>query len=289
MIKTILVAASGTPQTKTALSTAVALARPFGAHLECLHVRRDLTQMLAQAASADLGSGVLMADLLETLKLDDGRRCGISHAAFDDICKRERIPTADRPGNIGQLSACWREESGDETDRIIRRAHAHDLLVIEHPSSAGLSAGVPGSLVIGAGCPVLIAPASPRNDLTETTVVAWKDSSEAARAVTAAMALLAKAKRIVVLTASEALASEAEARLSMEAAVERLRWHGLPAEGRLIATTNALQATMDAVAEINPGLLVMGGYGHGRFREFVFGGFTRHVLAGIATPTLLMH
>ena len=46
-------------------------------------------------------------------------------------------------------------------------------------------------------------------------------------------------------------------------------------------------------AAVGPGvgatLLVMGGYGHARLREAVFGGFTRHVLAGADIPVLMAH
>jgi nucleotide-binding universal stress UspA family protein len=36
-------------------------------------------------------------------------------------------------------------------------------------------------------------------------------------------------------------------------------------------------------------LLVMGAYGHSRVREWVFGGFTTHVLADAPLPVLMAH
>jgi nucleotide-binding universal stress UspA family protein len=36
-------------------------------------------------------------------------------------------------------------------------------------------------------------------------------------------------------------------------------------------------------------LLVMGGYGRSRLREWIFGGFTLHVLQGAAVPVLMAH
>jgi nucleotide-binding universal stress UspA family protein len=36
-------------------------------------------------------------------------------------------------------------------------------------------------------------------------------------------------------------------------------------------------------------LLVMGGYGHSRMREVIFGGFTRHMLSGADLPILMVH
>ena len=42
-------------------------------------------------------------------------------------------------------------------------------------------------------------------------------------------------------------------------------------------------------SEIGAGLLIMGGYGHGRLREFVFGGVTEHVIRAAAIPVLMAH
>ncbi|MBN8901048.1 MAG: universal stress protein, partial [Rhodospirillales bacterium] len=46
---------------------------------------------------------------------------------------------------------------------------------------------------------------------------------------------------------------------------------------------------LEAAAELGCGLLVMGGYGHGRLREAVFGGFTRAVLQAAPMPVLMAH
>lgn len=291
MIKTILVAANGTPQTRVALDTGFRLARLFDAHFECLHLRRDPLQMIAQAASADLGSGVLMADMLEALRQTDDRHAAASRAAFDELCKRESIAIRESPQLAAAASACWREEAGDETERLIRRTRAHDLVVIEHASGAGLAAGTAGALVIGGGRPVLIAPPESRTDLAKTIVIAWKDAAEAARAVTAAMPILAKAQRIVVASVAEDPSKETETRGSVDAVANHLRWHGLPVEGRLIdaAGENPIDALLGSLNQLKPDLLVMGGYGHGRFREFVFGGFTRRVLNGISASAFLFH
>ena len=40
---------------------------------------------------------------------------------------------------------------------------------------------------------------------------------------------------------------------------------------------------------VDADLLVMGAWGHSRLREYVFGGATRHVLAGMTRPVLMSH
>ena len=46
---------------------------------------------------------------------------------------------------------------------------------------------------------------------------------------------------------------------------------------------------LNYVADHAIDLMVMGGYGHSRLREQVFGGTTRTVLASMTAPTLLSH
>src|SRR5437868_13172803 len=114
-------------------------------------------------------------------------------------------------------------------------------------------------------------------------------SAESARAMTAAMPLLAKADRIDVLTASE---DDAEAKSCVDCTdrvVQQLRSHGLNAYGRFVIPAG--RSAADAVVETARGngadLLVMGAYGHSRLREFVLGGFTQRILRGAAMPVLL--
>jgi nucleotide-binding universal stress UspA family protein len=70
-----------------------------------------------------------------------------------------------------------------------------------------------------------------------------------------------------------------------------LRRHDLAAEVRnLRPAGGAVAETLLAEANaIGAGLVVMGGYGHSRFRELVFGGVTEHVIRAAALPVLMAH
>ncbi|MDH3771788.1 MAG: universal stress protein [Nitrospirota bacterium] len=48
-------------------------------------------------------------------------------------------------------------------------------------------------------------------------------------------------------------------------------------------------ALLDQARKLDADLLIMGGYGHGRVRELIFGGVTRHVLSHLELPVLLAH
>ena len=81
------------------------------------------------------------------------------------------------------------------------------------------------------------------------------------------------------------VAEEGAARL-----MEGLRWHGLPISIRHLQPDgrSAPDTLLSAAAE-HAALLVMGGYGHSRLREWIFGGFTLRVLRDAEVPVLMAH
>ena len=53
--------------------------------------------------------------------------------------------------------------------------------------------------------------------------------------------------------------------------------------------TDIADELLSRAADLDADLIVMGGYGHGRTREWLFGGVTRHLLAHMTMPTLMSH
>jgi nucleotide-binding universal stress UspA family protein len=69
-----------------------------------------------------------------------------------------------------------------------------------------------------------------------------------------------------------------------------LRWHGFPATmQRLCPSSDTPAETLLAAARDEAALLVMGGYGHSRLREWIFGGFTQRILRSAEIPVLIAH
>ena len=124
--------------------------------------------------------------------------------------------------------------------------------------------------------------------LPDTVVIAWNATSEAARAVTAAMPFLSIASRIVIMTVAEdetAIEEEGAVRL-----MTGLHWHGFPVSvRRLDAGAQGAAETLIAAARDEAAFLVMGGYGHSRLREWIFGGFTQRILREAEVPVLMVH
>jgi nucleotide-binding universal stress UspA family protein len=99
------------------------------------------------------------------------------------------------------------------------------------------------------------------------------------------MPLLMRAKDIVVMTVEEESAP-----WQMDGLVRNLAWHGLAVTAeRLTAKRRDPAKTLLDSASKTASLLIMGGYGHSRIREWVFGGFTQQVLAAAPLAVLMAH
>jgi len=287
MIKTVLVPATGSQTDDGTFASALIVARAFDAHLDVLHVRVDAAAMVASMATD--GSGAAMTGgLVERVDEEAARRESAANQLFQRFCERERLAIADTPSGEQGPTAQWHREIGDEAYWVREYGRATDLIVIGRPSNdQGVSIDTTETALVGTGRPVLIVPATPLVSLPETIVIAWKSAPEAARAVTAAMPLLAKTKQIRVVTVSEeqGLSDEEGARLRTS-----LSWHGLNASTHHLRPDRLGAAeTLLAFAAEEQALVVMGAYGHSRLRQWIFGGFTAHVLRGAAVPVLMMH
>jgi nucleotide-binding universal stress UspA family protein len=145
---------------------------------------------------------------------------------------------------------------------------------------------------MGSGRPVLIAPPAVLKTLGQHVAVAWKDTAEAARALAVAMPFLAKASGVTLFEVEEKTQMRApHPGASLERITAALAWHGIKATGKLVMPKEAggpdtlLRSAWAAGAD----LIVMGGYGHGRLREMVLGGFTRHMIRHSDLPVLMLH
>lgn len=289
MIKTVLVHLRGTKGDVATLTAALQVARPFAAHIECLHVRPDLAALISLARPAILeGENDAIARAMRTVEkeaAESAQRALDSHLEF---CAREGIPKSELPGGAGGLSASFREDIGSDVERLIAHGRCHDVVVVKGGGAkdGGLESNEIGRIVLGAGRPILIAPTVPARPI-DTVVVAWKDAAEAARAVGAALPLLEKAKRIFLVTASE----DDETRFDQSGIVTHFKWHGLECEPLYVEPRgrDAYDAVLETARSAGADLLVAGAYGHSRLREVVFGGFTEGLLEDASLPVLVFH
>jgi Universal stress protein family len=235
----------------------------------------------------------MLAEALNVVEQQNRQGTQQARITLAEFCKRDGVFLANDPTRTDGVSAHWCEKTGDEFDELTSQARFHDLLVLA--GGAERKGRLPpegiGQIIVGSGRPVLLAAEKPRKSLTKTIAIAWKDTPEAARAVSAAMPLLSKAERIEVLSANEEDTRAMECLDCSDSIVQQLRWHGLNAYGHFVipAGRTIPKAILETAHSFNADLLVMGGYGHSRLREFIFGGFTQRILDGVDLPVLMFH
>ena len=287
MIKTILVPATGSDRDSAVFASALTVARAFAAHLEFLHVRPDAAAT-AVAMASDGGGATMVGGLINRLEEEASEREGKAKQLFQSFCEREELAVQDAPPGSQAPSAQWLREIGAEPYWVAEYGRTADLLVIGRPGEdEGVSLDTIEGALIDSGRPLLIPPAAPLTVLPETIAIAWKATPQAARALTAASPFLSTAKQVVVLTVAEdRRAPEEEADRLMAG----LRRHGVPVSVRhLRPEAQSAADTLLSAAVEHAALLAMGGYGHSRLREWIFGGFTLRVLRGAEVPVLMAH
>ena len=287
MIKTILVPATGSDGDSTVFASALMVARAFAAHLDFLHVRPDAAAT-AVAMASDGGGATMVGGLINRLEKEASQREEKAKQLFQGFCEREGLALRDAPSGSQAPSAQWLREIGAEPYWVAEYGRAADLLVIGRPDqNEGVLLDTIEGALIGSGRPLLIPPTVPMAAVPETIAIAWKATPHAARALTAALPFRSIAKQIVILTVEEDQRAPHEEANRLMAG---LRWHGIPVTVRhLRPEAHSGPDTLLSAAGEHAALLVMGGYGHSRLREWIFGGFTQHVLRGAEMPVLMAH
>jgi nucleotide-binding universal stress UspA family protein len=137
---------------------------------------------------------------------------------------------------------------------------------------------------------VLVVPyAGTFASLGERVLIAWKDTREAARALRDALPLLRDARHVSLVEVGP-VRTDAAGDGSLEAASAWLDSHSIPfAAHREIGLAEVGEQLLSRASDLGVDLIVCGGYGHSRLREWVLGGVTRHLLGHMTVPTLLSH
>jgi nucleotide-binding universal stress UspA family protein len=209
----------------------------------------------------------IAAEVWQQLKDDIQKRFKDLHAEFDSLV-------------AGSVATEWRNTLDNPDHALVTTARIADLIITG--ASEGASTGDsyrtvdPGSLVLRAGRPLLIASGGTEHAPTGRIVVAWKDTREARRAVADAVPLMAMANEVIVVM----VASEPDDRISagIEDVATFLATHGITARTEVLKADDESNRLIDFLSSANADLIVSGAYGHSRIREWVFGGVTRSLL-----------
>jgi nucleotide-binding universal stress UspA family protein len=122
-------------------------------------------------------------------------------------------------------------------------------------------------------------------------IVAWNGSREAARAVNDALPILRGADQVEVMCANPDRGELGDADLPGADLCLHLARHGVKAEAQTLVASDLEigDLLLSRAADHGADLIVMGAYGHARWREVVLGGVTRQLLEQMTVPVLMSH
>ena len=299
-MKTILVPIPDTAVDTAAIEIALMVAKAVSGHVEGLYVEAPApdtprTGGLATYESTSYGRLAATTQLAERefARAAEARERAAEHARaeFQRLCAAHGLPVcAPDPDASGLVpSASWRQALGSYASAVTTRAPAYDLMVVPNPSTATPAREIAEHTLLETGRPVLLSPGRPEPDPSSSAIIAWSPSLQAWRAVSAAVPLRAKARRVEIVSVGEDETAVAESRADV---IRYLGWHGIRATARQVKplSRNIGDTLLHEASEAQIGVLVMGAYSHSRVRELLLGGVTRHVLSHVAvTPVLMAH
>lgn len=151
---------------------------------------------------------------------------------------------------------------------------------------------IPDQLVLAVGRPVMVIPAAGEFPVIgERVMVAWDASRLATRAINDALPLLAMARHVSVLAVNPKGGEAGHGEIPCADICLHLARHGVRAEAQHLHADDidAGDMILSRAADAAIDLLVMGAYGHARWREVVLGGVTQHMLRHMTVPVLMSH
>lgn len=166
-----------------------------------------------------------------------------------------------------------------------------DVVITQQPQG-----GRPGraelmieAALFGSGRPIIIVPYIQTAPFSLNTVlIAWDGSAVAARTLADATPLLKHAQEVLVVMIDDAHRGTRQA--SGVSITKHLARHCVNAKLKTLTNGGTVASTLlSYAADVGADLLVMGGYGHSRFREFVLGGTTRDILESLTLPVMMSH
>jgi nucleotide-binding universal stress UspA family protein len=287
-IKSILCVFGGTPEELNALNVAFALGELHQAHIRFLHVSRD--------PAAYVHPEDMVVELINRIEEENKTRLTKAKQYVTTFAARHHVPLDDSSVPLHHMSAQFLHLTGMVGDFVAREGRLSDLIIISRgisPAHMSYESTVLAAL-FDTGRPLLLLPSIRDSAIVpwqdKTIVLAWNGSLESARAMYHALPYLERAEKLYILHAHEhQKTSNVTETLAL---TNYLQTHGIKmAEAISIDAGHhsISEALLSQAKELRADLLVMGAYGHNRYREMLLGGVTNDMLEKADLPLLLSH
>jgi nucleotide-binding universal stress UspA family protein len=276
--KTILVQVSDTSQTDAYIDIAAGIALAENAHLIGAAVT-GVSRFLYQIAESNPRDATV-APHVEAMR----KHANNALKKFDDAMRQHNLAFFER-----------RLIDDDLATGITQHARCCDLVVLPQydpeDTPVAVSADLPAYVLMNSGCPVLVVPhAGAPAQVGKRVLVAWNASVQALRAVRDALPLLKRAAVVEVVVFNAAAQPEVYGDEPGSDLALYLARHDVQVDViQQVTESDIGDALLSLAADLTSDLLVMGCYGHSRFREILLGGATRTILDSMTLPVLMSH
>jgi nucleotide-binding universal stress UspA family protein len=272
-MQSILLPVDLSEQMPSALETAWLAARVFGSTVEGVALRPAFAEIMAADPIAAMS--IPLADW------NEAEFCTAARQMFDAFAARH----AGDPNNGARF--VWRGGAAIEDAALGSLARVYDVTVLSRPGSRGARMSTLESALFDGGRPVLMAPPSPPKSFGQTVVIHWNASTEMSRAILMALPILSKAKRVLLLTIEGNVVPGPAAK----DALGHLKAHGIDATEKTVVAHGQRpgEAILAEARAQGADLLIKGAYTQSRFRQIIFGGATRHILAAAELAVFLAY
>ena len=281
-LKDILVQVDDTRGHPSRIALAADIAARCGAHLHRLFVVDTIS---FSALAAPGGPDFAAADAFRVIQ-DQYR------SARFEIADRLAALFSDAADRAG-VNSEWRTAEDDPASAVALQARYVDLAILGQadPDNPPAGADIVETALLNSGRPVLVVPFIGADSVGRRALVAWNATREAARAVNDALPAPRPCRE------RHGAVDQPRARHCRDGDVPaadialHLARHGVTAEAAYTVAEDigVGDLILSRAAELGADLIVMGGYGHSRAREFVLGGATRTLLQEMTVPVLLSH
>jgi nucleotide-binding universal stress UspA family protein len=258
----------------------------------------DQAVVLAEAQDAHLDVMCLGVDRSQTSYYEVGVNAAILQVAIEQAHAKASALQEIVEKKLANSGVRWSTTiavatSPDAGHPVTRAARFADIAVVPLPYGETQShedITIVEELLFNASCPTLCVPTGTSHMMPKDVVIGWNESAEALRAIRASLPFLKAAKSVHIAVIDPPAHGPERSDPGGSLAVLLAR-HGVNCDIQVMARSGGSVQDVLArhVRETGAELLVMGGYGHSRFREAILGGATRHMLEHSEVPVLMAH
>jgi nucleotide-binding universal stress UspA family protein len=276
MIKDLVVNLALAAERDPAAEFALSVASAFAAHAVGIAFQYDPIMPIALMDDVP-------PDVIDTQRAENQRAANAASSRFDGAARAASV--------LSETRIIESTMAGVAT-RFAHIARRFDLSMVAQakPEADGPEALIVEQALFGSGRPVLVVPYIQTAPFkTDRVMLCWDGSQTAAHAAGDAMPFLSRAKAVEIFIVENGKLKSDEIP-GAEIAVHLAR------HNRSVSLTRTASGDADVAsvilshaADTGADMLVMGGYGHSRLREFILGGDTRAILNSMTVPTLMSH